>query len=95
MFGSYGCGRVYIASRARTTIFTHPIFESDFDCLTGKNHLHAQSLLSPIASDKHETFKKIKYALLVCILYHFLYFNKIRYFIVMKQRINPYHSIQA
>ena len=57
-FGSYGSGRVYIASRVRTTIFTHPIFESDFDCLTGKNHLHAQSLLSPIASDKHETFKK-------------------------------------
>ena len=27
-------------------LFTHPIFESDFDCLTGKNRLHAKSLLS-------------------------------------------------
>jgi len=26
--------------------FTHPIFESDFDCLTGKNRLHANLLLS-------------------------------------------------
>ena len=27
-------------------LFTHPIFESDFDCLTGKNRLHANSFLS-------------------------------------------------
>ena len=27
-------------------LFTHPIFESDFDCLTGKNRLHADSFLS-------------------------------------------------
>ena len=50
-FGSYGSGRVYKASRAETAIFTHPIFESDFYCLTGKNQLHAQSpypLLPPI-----------------------------------------------
>jgi hypothetical protein len=26
--------------------FTHPIFESDFDCLTGKTRHHANSLLS-------------------------------------------------
>ena len=51
-----------IASRARTTIFTHPIFESDFDCLTGKNHLHhLQSLLSLIASDKHKSIMKSKH----------------------------------
>ena len=51
MFDSNGSGRVYRASRARTANFTHPIFESDFDCLTGKNHIHAQSLLSLIASN--------------------------------------------
>ena len=34
--------------------FTHPIFESDFDCLTGKNRLHANSLLSlsPLTNKK-------------------------------------------
>ena len=49
---------VYLASRAKIELFTHPIFESDFDCLTGKYRLHALSLLSPIASDKNKNFKK-------------------------------------
>ena len=26
---------------AKIGLLTHPIFESDFDCLTGKNRLHA------------------------------------------------------
>ena len=46
-FGRNRVGRVYLASRARTFQFTHPIFESDFDCLTGKNRLHAQLSLIP------------------------------------------------
>ena len=33
------------ASKSRAYFFTHPIFESDFDCLTGKNRLQANSLL--------------------------------------------------
>ena len=37
---------------AKIVLFTHPIFESDFDCLTGKNRLHATLLLSPLASYK-------------------------------------------
>mgnify|MGYP004270349345 CR=1 FL=1 len=52
-FGRKCFGRVYLASLAQIEIFTHPIFESDFDCLTGKNRLHANSLLSPLASDKN------------------------------------------
>ena len=40
--------------------FTHPIFESDFDCLTGKNRLHANSLPSPIASDKNKNLQRKK-----------------------------------
>ena len=43
---------------AKRRLFTHPIFESDFDCLTGKNRLHALSLLSPLASYKLEKFTK-------------------------------------
>ena len=33
---------------------THPIFESDFDCLTGKNRIQATSLpsLSPLTDKK-------------------------------------------
>ena len=50
-FGRKCIGRVYIASRAKIVIFTHPIFESHFDCLTGR--LHANSLLSPLASHKN------------------------------------------
>ena len=37
---------VYLPSFSINWKFTHPIFESDFDCLTGKNRLHAQH--SPI-----------------------------------------------
>ena len=47
-WGRVGSGNVYIGSLGRHWKFTHPIFESDFDCLTGKNRLHAQ--LSPIPS---------------------------------------------
>ena len=57
-FGRKCIGRVYIASRAKIVIFTHPIFESDFDCLTGKNRLHANSLPSPLASDKTKNLQK-------------------------------------
>ena len=53
-FGRKRIGRVYAPSRSKIVIFTHPIFESDFDCLTGKNRLHANSLPSPIASDKNK-----------------------------------------
>ena len=49
---------------AKTRLFTHPIFESDFDCLTGKNRLHALSLLSPLASYKLKKFTKK-----ICIFY--------------------------
>ena len=59
-FGRKRIGRVYVASRAKIVIFTHPIFESDFDCLTGKNRLHANSLPSPIASDKHKNLQRKK-----------------------------------
>ena len=57
-FGRKCIGRVYIASRAKIVLFTHPIFESDFDCLTGKNRLHANSLLSLLASDKTKNLQK-------------------------------------
>ena len=30
--------------------FTHPIFESDFDCLTGNDRFHAPLSPSPLAS---------------------------------------------
>ena len=53
-FGRKRIGRVYAPSPSKIVIFTHPIFESDFDCLTGKNRLHANSLPSPIASDKNK-----------------------------------------
>ena len=43
---------------AKSGLFTHPIFESDFDCLTGKNRLHALSLLSPLASHKPKNLQK-------------------------------------
>ena len=59
-FGRKRIGRVYVASRAKIVIFTHPIFESDFDCLTGKNRLHANSLPSPIASDKNKNLLRKK-----------------------------------
>ena len=41
-------------------LFTHPIFESDFDCLTGKNRLHAISLLSlsPLTNKKKTQRRK-------------------------------------
>ena len=57
-FGRKRIGRVYVPSRAKIVIFTHPIFESDFDCLTGKNRLHALSLLSPLASHKPKNIYK-------------------------------------
>ena len=59
-FGRKRIGRVYAPSRAKIVIFTHPIFESDFDCLTGKNRLHANSLPSPIASDKNKNLLRKK-----------------------------------
>ena len=59
-FGRKRIGRVYAPSRVKIVIFTHPIFESDFDCLTGKNRLHANSLPSPIASDKNKNLLRIK-----------------------------------
>ena len=59
-FGRKRIGRVYAPSRSKIVIFTHPIFESDFDCLTGKNRLHANSLPSPIASDKNKNSLRIK-----------------------------------
>ena len=68
-FGRKRIGRVYVASRAKIVIFTHPIFESDFDCLTGKNRLHALSLLSPLASYKLKNFTKKKYTLFLMHLY--------------------------
>ena len=58
LFGRIVTRCVYSATRAEKAIFTHPIFESDFDCLTGKNRLHAFSLLSPLASDKPKTLPK-------------------------------------
>ena len=69
-FGRKRIGRVYAPSRAKIVIFTHPIFESDFDCLTGKNRLHALSLLSPLASYKLKKFTKK-----ICILYNAFIFN--------------------
>ena len=56
---------------AKTLLFTHPIFESDFDCLTGKNRLHALSLLSPLASYKLKNFTKKK----ICIIFNAFIFN--------------------
>ena len=55
---------------AKTQLFTHPIFESDFDCLTGKNRLHALSLLSPLASYKLKNLQKK-----ICILLNAFIFN--------------------
>ena len=55
---------------AKIGLLTHPIFESDFDCLTGKNRLHALSLLSPLASYKLKNFTKKN-----CILFNAFVFN--------------------
>ena len=36
----------------KTLKFTHPIFESDFDCLTGNGRFQALLSVSPLASYK-------------------------------------------
>ena len=55
---------------AKIGLFTHPIFESDFDCLTGKNRLHALSLLSPLASHKPKKNLQKKCILFNAFLFH-------------------------
>ena len=52
---------IYLASKAQNRNFTHPIFESDFDCLTGNDRFQALLSHSPLASYnlKQKILKKV------------------------------------
>ena len=52
---------VWVAQGRENRNFTHPIFESDFDCLTGKHRILALSLLPLLPLIIQNKIIKIKY----------------------------------
>ena len=55
---------VQTASLGQNSIFTHPIFESDFDCLTGKYRILALPLLPLLPLIIQKYLEKILYRML-------------------------------
>ena len=61
---------VLVLQGAKNRNFTHPIFESDFDCLTGKHRILALSLLPLLPLIIQNKIIKIKYKHSSCCILH-------------------------